>query len=191
MDARVRLTKKMIKSTFLDLLKTKVIGDVTVREICNRAEVNRTTFYKYYDNAYDLLDKIELEVMDDLQKKINEMPSDDLKGLFRVILEDILENKDVYLVLFSGNGDDLFKERLFRYCYDNNIQLIRKFFPDLSNKQQEWLYYFIAEGCIGVMHKWIEGGMKEEPQEVTDYIVALIDAINESGEAKSLSLTSR
>ena len=47
-DARVRYTVHMIQNIFLELLKEKPIAKITVKEICERAEINRSTFYKHY-----------------------------------------------------------------------------------------------------------------------------------------------
>ena len=58
-DARVRYTRMMIQQTFLDLLKKKPISKITVKEICEDADVNRSTYYVYYSDPYDQLHKIE------------------------------------------------------------------------------------------------------------------------------------
>lgn len=47
-DARVRYTVHMIQNVFLELLKEKPVAKITVKEICEHAEINRSTFYKHY-----------------------------------------------------------------------------------------------------------------------------------------------
>ena len=63
LDARIRYTKMVIQESFAALLKERPINRITVKEICEGAEINRATFYKYYADAYDLLDKIEEQVL--------------------------------------------------------------------------------------------------------------------------------
>lgn len=58
-DARVRYTQNIIRDTFLDLLKEKPIHKITIKEICEIAEINRGTFYKHYEDIYDLMQKLE------------------------------------------------------------------------------------------------------------------------------------
>ena len=58
-DARVRYTRKVIRDAFLDILKEKPVSKITVKEICDQAEINRGTFYKHYRDCYDLLHHIE------------------------------------------------------------------------------------------------------------------------------------
>ena len=54
-DARVRYTKMVIKQCFFRLIRQKSISKITVKEICEFAQINRSTFYKYYADPYDLL----------------------------------------------------------------------------------------------------------------------------------------
>ena len=61
MDKRIVNTKERITDRFMKLLKTTALDKITVTQICRRANINRATFYKYYDNPYNLLGKIESE----------------------------------------------------------------------------------------------------------------------------------
>lgn len=190
MDARIRYTKKVIAETFLELLRKKPIEKITVKEICDIAEINRATFYKYYDNPYDLLEKIEKETMDKLQEKItvckerilakNEgiLPEELLGEIFKIVLEDISSKKDLYTSLFSENGDDLFKEQLFSFCYKDNIKTIEERFPNLPKYRQDLLYYFVAEGCNGVLNQWLINENGQSTDELAHFIVTIITSIN-------------
>lgn len=178
MDARIRYTKKIIRETFVSLLGQMPISKITVKEICEKAEINRATFYKYYDNPYDLMDKIEKETLDSLEARINSRASDSLVDIFRIVLTDISEQSSLYMTLFSENGDEMFKKRLFSYCYQDNIITILNAFPDMPKHRQDWLYYFIAEGCNGVLNKWLEGNMAEDIEDVVTFLNEMIDAIN-------------
>lgn len=181
MDARVRYTKKMIRETFFLLLEKLPVSRITVTAICEGAMINRATFYKYYDNPYDLLKKLEHEVLDELQKQITEAEAEgNLLQLFRIVLHDVSEKKQMYLVLFSENGDELFKERIFELCYGKNMENIRTYFPMMAAEQQEWLYYFLAEGCSGLLNRWIKNDMKEAPEDLVCFMGKIIDSVNRS-----------
>ena len=62
-DQRTRITKKLVRESFLALLSKKDIRHITVKEICEMAQVNRGTFYKYYLDVYDLKEQIENEFL--------------------------------------------------------------------------------------------------------------------------------
>ena len=65
-DRRVRHTKKRIREALLDCLVTGSLDKVTVKKICEIADINRTTFYAHYDDPYILYEQIEKEVIDGL-----------------------------------------------------------------------------------------------------------------------------
>ena len=53
-DRRVIMTKKLLKNALIVLLKEKDIYHISIRELCALADINRSTFYKYYGSQYDL-----------------------------------------------------------------------------------------------------------------------------------------
>ena len=65
-DARVRYTKMVIKSSLMELMQAKPVAKITVTEICERAGINRATFYAHYNDPTDLLQSIERELIDDI-----------------------------------------------------------------------------------------------------------------------------
>ena len=65
-DYRVRVTKMLIRKQFTELLAAKPIQSITVRELCERTGINRSTFYNHYRDVYDLLEKIEEEMLAEL-----------------------------------------------------------------------------------------------------------------------------
>ena len=67
MDRRVKYTQKVIKEAFIDLLEAKDIKKITVSEICEKCDINRATFYRYYLDVYDLLDKIEEDFVNEVK----------------------------------------------------------------------------------------------------------------------------
>lgn len=179
MDARSRYTKNIIKESFLSLLNTHPLNKITVKEICELSEINRATFYKYYENAYDLLDKLEQEILNKLLSNIETSPKNNLGTIFRIVLNDIKNNYDEYKVLFAAHGET-FKDRIFAICYGDNMNTINALFPDASNQHKEWLYYFIAEGCNGVLNKWIENKMSDDIEEIVTFCEQLILNINQT-----------
>ena len=63
-DRRAAYSKKMIRESLYELMKTKPLNKITVKEICETADVNRSTFYAYYMDIYDLHQKITKEFFD-------------------------------------------------------------------------------------------------------------------------------
>lgn len=178
MDARVRYTRKVIKEAILELLSQKNADKITVKEICDKAQINRATFYKHYENTYDLLEKLDNEMLDELEAKIKEVNLADLRSIFSIVLNEVRDNRSYYELMFIENGDRRFRDRLFELCLFSNMEVINRFFPALNDKQKKWLYYFIAEGLTGVMSKWMQDGYSESVEEVVEFLVTLIESVN-------------
>lgn len=173
LDARIRYTKMVIKDAFVALLKEKPLNKVTVKEICNLAEINRATFYKYYSDPYDLLNKMEQEIMLQLQENMK-TGVNNFRDVFILILMSIRADGERYQTLFSENGDNQFPGKIFSLYYEHIAKDASNQFPGLSPTQQEWLYYYVAHGCCGILQRWISDGMKESVENVSDFVDKLI-----------------
>ncbi len=177
LDARLRYTRMVIKNSFVELLKKKPINKITVKEICEMAEINRATFYKHYLDVYDLLNKLEQEFLTELQNDVQQSIEKNFIDTFILILVSIKANSELYITLFSQNGDPLFPNRIFCLCYEYIEVENSKHFQKLSPSELTWLYYFIAQGCSGILTQWIKNGMVEPINEVADFTDKLIQNI--------------
>lgn len=178
MDARTRYTKIIIQEEFLNLLEKKSVEQITVKEICAKADINRATFYKYYDNAFDLLSKLESETLSKLKEELSTGTDLNFIDIYRLVLYKTLENRRLYELLFRKMDDERFEKDLYDLCYGVNFAIIKKYFAKLPENKQQWVYYFIAEGLAGVMKQWIRGGYKESVDELVDLATKLVESIN-------------
>ena len=169
-DARVRYTHMIINTSFVQLLKEKPLNKITVKAICEISNINRATFYNYYNDPYDLLEKIESELIYELQQLIAQSKHHDIVITIEDILIKIKENGELYSILFSNNGDSTFPTRIFSLCYEKISSNIDTLYPQISKTQQEWFYYFFAQGCSGIINQWVNNGMVETPREVAQFI---------------------
>lgn len=179
MDARTRYTKMMIKNTFLSLLKEKPVGKVSVTEICEGAQINRSTFYKYYDNPQDLLNKLEDEYLKSLSKKLSRIEMRDFNQVFSIVLNDVKDNQDYFQTIVSENGDVKFRDSIFDLIFQSNLATIKHIFPTMSAPHQRWLFYYLAEGFNGIFKQWMNDGMQEDVEELVHFANALVVTINE------------
>lgn len=63
MDIRIEKTKTAIHNTFLELRSRKPLEKITIKELCEKAQINKSTFYSHYKDIYDLSDQLETEVV--------------------------------------------------------------------------------------------------------------------------------
>ena len=97
-DRRVTMTKRMLKEALTEMLREVDIYHVSIRELCQRADINRTTFYKYYGSQFDLLADMENDLVEFLSNTIREYASNP---------KIIIRTRQTESVLHLEGGEDL------------------------------------------------------------------------------------
>lgn len=168
MDRRVLLTKTLLRDTLAELMVDRPISKITVKELCEQAGVNRSTFYVHYDDAYDLLRQVEREVIENLTNYLARYTDDrmpikesNLKG----ILEYAKDNADLFTVLL--------KERSFQSDLFKLVKLV-PFQYEMEGWEKRYILDFSLSGCIGLLHTWLEEGAVEPPDEMAALILKMI-----------------
>jgi len=174
---RVKLTKRIIKSSLVDMLKTYPISKVSVKKLCEIAEINRSTFYAYYTDPYDLLYQIQGEVINDLSDYISRNAFSEHTALtvqaMTKILEYAKENSELFKVLLSENGDITFQKDIMRLAQKKTINELRST-QSIEPRTSEYLQLFIITGALSVMNKWLQDEMPESPGQMAGLCSSLL-----------------
>lgn len=175
MDRRTKYTKKIIKDTFIKLLDEKDIKKITVSEICKLADINRATFYRYYIDVYDLLDKIQEEFIDELKAPYLKDPSrvNSVGNFSKEILQVFIENKELVKILFDTNNNIYFLNEVLEVAY---IMCKNKWEHDIPNITEDEINYaatFIFNGALGVVNFWVMNNFDKDIEEVSNAIEQL------------------
>lgn len=170
-DQRTRLTRMLIRKALTALLSQKPIQSISVKELCDEAGINRGTFYTHYTDIYDLLSKIEEEMLRDFQEALQpllESKAEDLTPLKITtgIFNCIKENADLCIVTLGPYGDKKFAARLLAMGRERCIESYSKYFEGATKKQIEYYYAFVSSGCIGLLEKWLNDGMTSSAEEI-------------------------
>jgi AcrR family transcriptional regulator len=72
-DRRIIKTKKAIRNAFAELLSEQELNSITVKDIADKADINRKTFYNYYNGVYQVIDEIENELIHVFESSINDV----------------------------------------------------------------------------------------------------------------------
>jgi len=181
-DRRVKYTKMVLKESLIKLLKEKDISQITVKQICEDADINRATFYSHYTDAYDLLRNIEDELFNNislyLQAYTNSDGNLDRVEMVEKIFEYIKQNAAVCRLLLSEKGDMNFQKRIMTLIYEKNIdELTSK--GKITKETAEYIYSFTITGCIGVIQKWFDDGMKKSARFMAEMLVRLALGLSE------------
>ncbi len=84
-DARVRYTQRVLKESFLSLLREKPVNKITVKEVCELAELNRATFYAHYSDCFALMESIEQEILEAFEQSLRVIDCFDVSALIAAI----------------------------------------------------------------------------------------------------------
>lgn len=105
-------TRQDLMDAFWELYSKEKIDKISVREIVGRAGYNRSTFYDYFPDVYDVLEHIETSVLPDLKAYQNMVQNPDLRLSLRHFTEIYSKNKKYYVVLLGKNSDPAFQEKI-------------------------------------------------------------------------------
>ena len=175
-DARVRYTVHMIQNVFLELLKEKPIAKITVKEICERAEINRSTFYKHYQDVYDLMEKLENEAVEAFEKLLDSYVQNETVPALVTLLTSLRENRELLLPLLANSSND-FMKRLTDACSGYALSHLTPEEDYTSNPEQAAVYAYLAGGTSGIISNWLESGTQESPQQIAELIQALNETV--------------
>lgn len=171
-NQRVMLTKTMLKSSLIEILKTKSIYKVSIRELCERSEINRSTFYKYYGSQFDLLTEMESDVLTLVMESLSDQSGQDTRSLSEMChyLED---NIEFCRLLINNNIDPQFPEKVF--SLPQVQQMINHVLGDKYNSTEyEYVSSFLMYGAYQIIRIWINKEKRESPEEIADLILKQI-----------------
>ena len=108
MDIRIIKTKKNIKEVFLNLRQDQPLEKIKVATICQQALINKSTFYRYYTDIYDLSEKLQQEALDEVGEDFKRLKNmfDDVDDFIEELSTLRLENPELS-ILFKGQEERL------------------------------------------------------------------------------------
>ncbi len=174
LDRRIRYTKKLLEDALVSLMIEQHISRISVKTLCEKADINRSTFYAYYKSPYDLLWQLEKEVMENVKQYLqqqgfaldNPLP----QQVFTSILVYAKENRNLFMVLLGENSDYLFNTDILSLT-----QMVSKQYKlPMEGSTRSYLEAFGAAGCVSVFQNWLKAGAKEPPEEISKLVVQLL-----------------
>lgn len=173
MDRRIKYTKNIIKSTFLSLLEEKDIKKITVSEICKLSDINRATFYRYYLDVYDLLNKIQEDFITELKNASNNDNTYTVSTFSKELLNIFLENKELIKILFNTNNNLYFLNDVLSVAYEKCKIKWLSDLPNTSEEDMEYAAVFIFNGALGVINFWVKNEFDKSVDEISTIIEQL------------------
>ena len=186
MDRRQKKTREAIFKAFTDLLSKHNYNSISVRDIIDAADVGRTTFYAHFETKDFLLKELCEELFDHIIDTAMGQPHGhyhydcgcDTDSVFLHLFHHLSQNDGNILGLLSSQNNEIF----LRYFKSNLKKLIvtqydSKTLSMNSHLPEDFIINHISSSFVEAVCWWIYGGMKQTPEEITDYYVHTISFI--------------
>lgn len=177
-DLRVIKTKNLIYSTLMDLMKEKTFEEIRVSDICNRALINRSTFYAHYEDKYELLvdfiNNLKEEFVAKLSKNRNNLDTRDYYiELIKVFLDYVEDKKDIYSLIMLKNRNSIMMDILLSVVNDDVIKRVKS--DEINTKiPGNIIAKFYLGGVINLGVEWLKDDNKYTKEDIIKYLDILI-----------------
>lgn len=168
-NQRTIITKQMLKEGLLRLLNKKPLDKINVAELCKESEINRTTFYRYYNLPSDILKEMQSEFMETMSRNLKKpMQENDFEQML-VYLQD---HADIVTLFIRYNSDKEWTD-MFRILHQDmcNADMIRQLSPEI----QQLYYTFLSGGTYFLLKQWLIEGSQKTPKEIADIVLSIIN----------------
>ena len=182
-ESRYFNTAIRFNKALLSLLEMKPFEYITIREICEKAEVNRSTFYLHYENTSDLLKETTTYVLDNftsyfsidtenLTEKFANCDLEDLKFVNEKYLYPYLlfikENQRVFSAVLSQ--PTIFDAKtIFQRLFDNIFKPILDRFH-YPRDEQNYVMLFYLNGITAIITEWLKDGCQKSMEDISAII---------------------
>lgn len=185
-DRRVKRTKKALKDALFELLETKNINQITVTELTSLADVNRATFYFYYNDLHDMLRQIQNEAYLTFEQILGEatVTFSSVEGFAEYankVLQVCKENESLCRFIINHDGDNRLYQQL-HYLMLKNIPDTRAVFSD--DNPARYSTNFVLTAITGVLIDWMNDDMQIPTEELALFFAHLY--INGAAKTKDL-----
>jgi AcrR family transcriptional regulator len=182
MDLRVRRTRKLLWEALMAEMSECAFEEITVTDICERAMVHRTTFYKHYEDKYALLEQGTRQMYSALVAEAEHAPPsayspDNPPPYFVRLFEHVAEHQQFYRLMLCGEGIGRFQKLVKDYIAEvaeTNLQALMpanqpSAFPLAMHVQ------FFAGAVLSLLAWWLENDMPLTPRQMAQYLLARHD----------------
>lgn len=171
-NQRVKLTKRLIREALLKMLKTCNINKISIRELCQVAGINRTTFYNHYGSQYDVLNEIaDMYIQSTSFTVINDLSvGKSIDESLTHVLQYIKDNLEfVKLILSQDNYDLITNITTSLPKFDD---MVMKHLPEnMDLEEKKAIASYVQYGTVRLLKEWILSDCVKSPKEEAKLII--------------------
>ena len=170
-NQRTRLSKILLKNALMDLLSEKgSVTKISVTELCERADLNRSTFYAHYSEPKELLEEVEAELLDATREHLQKIGAENDIGAHRYLLSFLIyikENDKPFRTLLIDAGDPEFRSK---FMQQSIIQFVENLNISFPKDQEQYIYSYILNGSTGVIIQWMRSDYSIDENALVDLL---------------------
>jgi len=182
-DLRIRRTHKFLQEAMIELITEKGFDAITVGEIAERAMINRATFYRHYQDKYDLVAKIFEETANELVENMKPIHKDTGQSetqnppeIWIQIFEHVAQRASLYRAMLGKNGSSWFAARMREHTGKIMREQERRWKHQMEPSQQtdpalpqELPAMQLSHVLIGTIVWWLESEESSTPKQVATW----------------------
>ena len=180
LDPRTAATKEKIINAYIQLLSETKPENISALEICEIANIHRSTFYRHYEGINDIEIDIEKTVLKTFSDILDNTPLDDFingrKTFLRTVSETIRNDLSFYTKVLLVNRRVGFIENI-NATIRNKLKETLSEKTELSDDEIDYVFTFAVAGRVAVYRKWIMSGFKQ-PE---DTISSILEKVSSKG----------
>lgn len=178
-NRRVRMTKKLLKDALIELMQKDRISKISIKKICEQADVNRTTFYLHYTDQYALLDDIINEIYQYTKTYLSEVDNTlGSIGRTKAFFAYIKANREVFYTLLVMEESPAFEHKLLELLLES---IVRYLPMECDSTMSKYGKIYIAQGHIQICKEWIKSDFDLSEDEIARLSYNLSECICKSG----------
>lgn len=172
-NQRVRLTKQLLKNALVEIMDKKDFAKITIKEICEVAQTNRSTFYLHYTDQHSLLDDIENDLLQNTNNILSSIDSE-ASGVqyLTVFLEYVKTQKTIIKTLLCRNDSLAFQKRFIKsysVVFSKNLALAT------IEPTSSYIHKFLMMGSLNILTDWVEQNFDLSCETLAKLIFGLCD----------------
>lgn len=180
-----QFTKKAIMDSFVELAQNTPIDKITIKKVCDNCDINRNTFYYYYQDLYALKEEIIYAKAEKLFKNLDFTSSDSWKSSLRIIGAYARKNEIFIKNLFNSMGRDAFGDYIVDVVSSMALQFINILYEDkivpigkkVPEKERKRLAYFFSKIFAETTVEWIRGKSADDPVDTLEHGIEMLDGV--------------
>lgn len=180
-NLRYRENEERIISAVLDLMSESDVRHITVSGICEKAGVNRTTFYAHFDSVYSVMDRIENKISEEMFSaytvKNANLDSTFSYDSFVIFLEHVRKHQHFYRTFFNFRKEFTLSFDSMQF-WEVAIKPYYKKAGIVSEREINYYYSFFYSGFVTVVKDWVNNDCRESETDIARIIKNCVPQIN-------------